>query len=71
LRPCPSLVPQAGVAVLVMAPLPVIGAIGECRCLAAVVRLALACGMVNRSPYLESHRDSSSTVPVRLALWET
>jgi hypothetical protein len=42
---------------LVIEPLSVTGTIGRHRRSAAVPCLALACGMVNRSPCLESHGD--------------
>jgi hypothetical protein len=60
LRLCPSPALQAGVVVLVMILLSVIGATSRHRRLAVAPRSSLACGMVNRSPCLESHGDQAT-----------
>jgi hypothetical protein len=57
-RPCPSPVLQAGATVLVVVPLSFTSAIGRSHRL--VPHPALACGMVNRSPCLESHEDRAA-----------
>jgi hypothetical protein len=57
LRLCLSQVLQAGVTVFGHDPQSITSAISRHRHLAVVPHPSLACGMVNRFPCLESHRD--------------